>query len=350
MQNTIIIDNKEIGCSRPVFIIAEAGVNHNGNLETAKNLVIEAKRAGADCIKFQTFKAERVVTEKAPKACYQLEVTDPKQSQLEMLQELELEAEAHKELMKLCRQENITFLSTPYNIEDIDFLEELGVSAFKFASMHIFEPCLLQYAAAKGKPLILSTGMADMAQVKSAVDAIRETGNDRFVLLQCTTDYPSRIEDVNMRAMMTMANSLDVPVGYSDHTRGNTACVISVASGACIVEKHFTLNKTLKGPDHLTSADPLEFNELVRSIREAEMIMGSAEKKPCDREKENAREMCRSIVAKQKIPAGETITRDMVTFKRPSNGIKPVDIDKLVGQVSRCNIQKSEVLHWDLFN
>jgi len=217
MRDIININNISIGEESPVFFIAEAGVNHNGDIEIAKQLVKKAKQCGADCIKFQTFKAERVVTEGAPKAKYQLGTTDPKESQLDMLRKLEMSPESYHEVISYCQDQGILFLSTPYNIEDVDFLDGLGLPAFKLASIHLAEPYFLQYVARKGKPMFVSTGMATLAEVDQAIRAIRGVGNQQIILLQCTTNYPSRVEDANLRAMETMRDAFDVLVGYSDN-------------------------------------------------------------------------------------------------------------------------------------
>jgi len=344
MMEKVRIRNKAIGRDEPVFIIAEAGINHNGDIDLARQLVLEAKKCGADCVKFQTFKAVRVVTEDAPKANYQMKTTDPGESQLEMLKNCELKPEFHKELMELCDREDIIFLSTPYNIEDVDFLDELGVQAFKLASIHAAEPCFARYVAEKGKPVILSSGMATLGEVDEAVRAIRETGNEDFVILQCTTNYPSRLEDANLSAMLTIGNAFGVPVGYSDHTQNDTACIAAVALGAKVIEKHFTLDKTLPGPDQSSSAEPDEFARLVSNIRDAEKALGSARKEPCEIEKENAVGMRRSIVARCDISKGSVITEEMLTFKRPSAGLSPKYMDYVVGKEAAENIYMDEFI------
>ena len=334
----IEIQGRKIGKKTPVFIIAEAGVNHCGDIHLAKQLVLEAKKCGADCVKFQTFKAERVVTEDAPKAKHQLKNTDPDEAQVDMLKNCELKPEFHKDLIKLCNHENIVFLSTPYNIEDVDFLDSLGVPAFKLASIHTAEPYFVHYVAEKGKPIILSTGMASLGEICEAVLAIRDTGNEQFILLQCTTNYPSRLEDSNLRAMQTMGAAFDVTVGYSDHTQDDTACIVSVALGAKLIEKHLTLDKTLPGPDQSSAADPEEFACLVNNIRNAEKVLGSARKEPCEIERENAIGLRRSIVTRKGIRKGSVITEDMLTFKRPANGLPPKYFYDVVGRKAKRNL------------
>jgi N-acetylneuraminate synthase/N,N'-diacetyllegionaminate synthase len=347
-EKSVRFGNTEIGSQYPVFIIAEAGVNHNGDIDMALRLVREAKRVGADCVKFQTFKAERVVTEEAPKAAYQLKTTSPGESQVDMLRKLELDESAHHRLLDACREEGIVFLSTPYNVEDVDFLDGLGAQAFKIASGQAVEPYFLEYVAKKGKPLLLSTGMCTLAEVDQAVRTIGGTGNKQILVLQCTTNYPSRIQDCNVRAMVTMGNAFDVLVGYSDHTRSLTAATVSVALGACVVERHFTLDKRLPGPDHSSSSDPQEFKEFVEQIRETELALGATLKCPSDVERKNAVGMRRSIVAKGKIPAGQVITEEMLTFKRPATGLTPALLLDLVGRVATCDIETDQMLSWEM--
>ncbi|MEQ1861200.1 MAG: N-acetylneuraminate synthase family protein [Chthoniobacteraceae bacterium] len=339
---------RRVGPGYPAFIIAEAGVNHNGDPDLARRLVLGAKAAGADCVKFQTFKAERVVTAAAPKAAYQLGTTDPAESQLAMLRKLELPAVAYRELIALAAAEGLAFFSTPYNEEDVDFLASLGIGAFKLASLSVVEPAFLRYVARQGKPMILSTGMATLDEVVLAVETIRASGNEQIVVLQCTTNYPSRLADVNLRAMLTMRAACDVPVGYSDHTAGNTACVAAIALGACVIEKHFTIDRTLPGPDHTTSCDPAEFAALVRELRGAELLLGSAEKSPCEIERTNAIGMRRSITARRAIAAGEVFTPDMLSFKRPSTGISPARLDHLIGRIAQCDIPADALLTWEM--
>ncbi|NUQ16643.1 MAG: N-acetylneuraminate synthase family protein, partial [Flavobacteriales bacterium] len=256
------------------YIIAEAGVNHNGSLDLAFRLVDEARAAGADCVKFQTFKAERIVTAAAPKANYQLEVTDRAESQFDMLRKLELDREAFARIQDRCRQAGIDFMSTPYNPEDAELLHGLGVDAFKIASGQLVELPFLRQVARYGRRMIVSTGMADLEEVREAVGAIRDAGNDDLIVLQCNTDYPSRVEDANLRAMLTMRDALQVRVGYSDHVPENHACFAAVALGAEVIEKHFTLDRGMPGPDHGSSLEPVAFRELVAGIRAVERSLG----------------------------------------------------------------------------
>jgi N,N'-diacetyllegionaminate synthase len=346
MPDPIRIEEKTIGAGHPVFIIAEVGVNHNGSPELAREMIREAANCGADCVKFQTFKADRVASRNAPKANYQLKTTDPGESQIAMLEALELGFKEYRDIIQCCRDEGVMFMSTPYNSEDIDFLEELDVPAYKLASMHAVEPWLAALTAKTGKPIILSTGMATLGEVDETVRAIRGVGNNELVLLQCTTNYPSRLEDANLRAMKTMARAFDLNVGYSDHTSDELACIVSVGLGATVIEKHFTTDKSLPGPDQSTSADKDEFAALIRHVRQAEQVMGSAIKQPCEIEQMNSVGMRRSIWTRCDIRKGQMITGDMLTYKRPATGISPRFMDEVLGRTCICDVMGGSELHW----
>jgi N-acetylneuraminate synthase/N,N'-diacetyllegionaminate synthase len=343
----IAIDGRPVGHGHPVFVIAEAGVNHNGDPALAHRLVEAAHAAGADCVKFQTFKAERVAVGDAPKADYQLKTTDPGESQIAMLRKLELPDEALPALFAACRARRIAFMSTPYNVEDADLLDRLGSPAFKLASIHVAEPLFLRQVARFGRPMIVSTGMATLAEVDTGVRAIREGGNDRIVVMQCTTNYPSRAADANLRAMATMRTALDVAVGYSDHTRTDTAVIAAVALGACVIERHFTLDPAMAGPDHSSSLDPKAFARMVASIREAEAALGSGRKEPCDAERANTAGMRRSIVARRAIAAGQVVAEADLTFKRPATGLAPAFADAVIGRVARLPIAEGAPITWE---
>lgn len=344
---SIQIKSKKINQESPVFIIAEIGVNHNGDRKLAIELIEKAKQAGADCVKFQTFKADQVVLKDAPKAAYQLKTTSPSESQIQMLKKLELSFDDYRQIIEKCNHLDIIFMSTPYNYPDVDFLETLDVPAFKIASGQIIEHTFLEYIAKKGKPIFLSTGMATLSEVDDAVKTILKTGNKDLILFQCTTNYPSRLEDANLLAMKTMKRCFQLPIGYSDHTQGYTASIASVALGARVIEKHFTLDKALPGPDHSTSANPEEFKELVGFIRETELVLGNGIKQPSEIEIVNAIGMRRSIVARVQINKGEVLSREMLTFKRPSTGINPSLIQQMLGRKARRNIDQDEMLDWD---
>lgn len=349
MLKDIKIGSRWVGKDHPVYIIAEAGVNHNGDVELALELVREARRIGADCVKFQTFKAASVVTKEAPKAKYQLEVTDQKESQFEMLKKLELELSDYQRILDECEKEEIDFMSTPYSKSDADFLENLNVSSYKIASGQLIETSFLKYLAELGKPLILSTGMGTGDEVSQAIKVIKESGNDKLVLLQCTTNYPSAISDANVRAMESMGNDYDVLVGYSDHVPSNYAAYASVALGACIIEKHFTLDNDMEGPDHKASLNPKDFEEFINGIRSVEASLGSAVKKPTPIEVENAKGMRRSIVFASNLNVGHEVNERDFEFKRPATGMKPDKIYDLVGLKLKMDVLKDEFVRPEHF-
>ena len=322
--------------SPKTYIIAEVGVNHNGDISIAKDLIKKAKESGADCVKFQTFKASQIVTKSAPKAKYQLKVTDSKESQFEMLKKLELDFEAYLDLIKYCKEIEIDFLSTPYNIEDLNFLENLGVNSYKIASGQLTEIPFIKSVAKKGKKILLSTGMGTLSDVFDAVEAIRSEGNNDIIVLQCTTNYPSKIEDANILAMNTIKEACGVKVGYSDHVANNFACYAAVALGAELIEKHFTLDKNMEGPDHSCSLTPSEFNEMVSGIRNIEMSLGSKIKRPSQIEVENSFGMKRGMVLIKEIEAGTLLTEEHIGFKRPLKGIPINMLSNVIGmKVSR---------------
>lgn len=346
-MDSISIDNKIISRKNPTFIIAEVGVNHNGQLSLAKELIHAASEAGADCVKFQTFSADRVVTALAPKATYQLKVTDPKESQLEMLKKLELAESDFSELFLEANRIGISILSTPYSEIDADMLDRLGVSAFKVASSQLVEPLLLRHIAHKNRPIILSTGMATLAEVSEAVSILRSACNDQIVVLQCTTNYPSSIQDANIKAMVSMRNALGILTGYSDHVPQNYACYAAVSLGATVIEKHFTLDRTMDGPDHGCSLNPQEFAELVSGIRAIEASLGSSVKEPTASEKENILGMRRSLVARNDIAVGDIFTSENLTCKRPASGLAPRLADTLIGRRANKTILKDEFISFD---
>lgn len=325
--------NHAIGPTHPCFVIAEAGVNHNGDIHLAKQLVNVAADAGADAVKFQTFKAERVVSVNAPKAEYQLETTDTAESQLDMIRRLELSPDAHRELQAYCQERGILFMSTPFDKESVDLLDELGVPVFKIGSGEITNWPLLEYIAQKGKPIILSTGMSYLSEVDEAVRVIYETGNEELVLLHCVSNYPADPSDANLRAMQTMATAFQVPVGYSDHTPGIEVPLAAVALGACVIEKHFTLDKELPGPDHKASLEPEELVNMVRGIRIVELSLGHGRKVPADSESNTVAVARRSLVAAQDILAGTKLTEELIAIKRPGIGFPPAMHSYLIGRV-----------------
>jgi len=347
MSKPISIGPVTVGLGHPTFFIAEAGVNHNGSVEMAMDLVRAAKRAGADCVKFQTFTADRVVMPDAPKARYQTLVTDAGESQFDMLQALELDPGAYADIVALCNEEGILFASTPYNEEDVAFLEALDVPVLKAASIHIAEPAFLRLMAETGRPLIVSSGMANWEEVARAIEAIRSTGNERFVLLQCTSNYPSDPSDANIRAMAAMAKRFDCLVGYSDHTQTDFACLTAVALGGCVLEKHLTLDRSLPGPDHSTSATPDEIAKLISEIRQVEAVLGSAEKEPTEAERANMVGMRRSITTRRNLAAGTVIQATDLICRRPATGVPPRDWDAVVGRRVKREIAAGAQILWD---
>lgn len=334
----IHIGERVVGGDRPCYVIAEAGVNHNGSLELALQLVEAAAAAGADAVKFQTFSAARLATAAAPKAACQQQTTDPAESQRDMLASLELGRDAHVLVRDACRDLGVAFLSTPFDEESADFLEELGVAAFKVPSGELTNLPFLSHVASKGRPLLVSTGMADLGEVETAVRTIECAGNRRFVLLHCVSEYPAAPSRANLRAIDTLAQAFGVPVGYSDHTPGLTTALAAVARGACVLEKHFTLDRGMTGPDHAASLEPHELAELVREVRSVESSLGDGRKQPTAAEADTAAAVRRSLVAAQAIAAGAVITDAMLTTKRPGTGLHPGLRDQVVGRTARVDI------------
>ena len=345
-MRAISIGTRRVGPGYPCYVIAEIGVNHNGSMAMARQLVTAAKEAGADCAKFQTFQAESLATSAAVKAPYQQRTTGRGESQLAMLKRLELTRDDQAELMAFCAAQRIDFLSTPYGEDEARLLADLGVAAFKIPSALVVEPEFLRSIAAFGKPLILSTGMSSLSEVREAVDVVRGAGNMDLVLLQCTTEYPTNVEDANLRVMQTLADVFGVPVGFSDHTRSSTAAIVAAGLGAAVIEKHLTLDKALDGPDHAASADPAEFAKLVAAIREAEQVLGRVEKEPTAAERENIVAMRRSMVARKVIPSGTVVSGGMLVAKRPATGIPPRDLARIIGSRARVEIAADTPLEW----
>lgn len=332
--------------SNSVFVIAEAGVNHNGCLDLAYKLVDVAVEAGADAVKFQTFKAEQVISRYAEKAEYQKETTDASESQLEMVKKLELNREAHEKLMAYCRDKGIEFLSTPFDLESIDLLIELGIKTLKIPSGEITNLPYLRKIGALGKKVIMSTGMATLEEVRMALEVLvnGRAQKENITILHCNTEYPTPFEDVNLRAMLTMKDKLGVKVGYSDHTLGIEVSVAAVALGAEVIEKHFTLDKTSEGPDHKASLEPDELKAMIRSIRNIERAMGSGVKRPSLSELKNIMIARKSIIAAKDIKKGEIFTGKNITVKRPGNGISPMKWDEVIGQIAKRNFKEDELI------
>lgn len=327
-----------------VYIIAEAGVNHNGNLELAKKLVLAAKETGADAVKFQTFKAENLVTQNAKKAAYQIENTGNEDSQYKMLKKLELAYDEFAALKAFCDELGIEFISTPFDFDSIDFLESIGVDIFKIPSGEITNYPYLVRVAKTGKKIILSTGMSTMQEVKDCINILQKNGAEEIFVLHCTTEYPADVHDVNLRALYSLQRECKLPVGYSDHTDGIEISVAAAAMGARIIEKHFTLDKNMDGPDHKASLEPAELKTLVQAVRNVEAALGDGLKKPSDAEKKNIAIVRKSIVAKTAIVAGEIFTENNITTKRPGTGISPMYWNEIIGKKAKRNFAADEMI------
>ncbi len=320
---------------KTTFIIAEAGVNHNGSLALARIMIAAAVLAGADAVKFQTFKAEKVVSKYAPKAEYQKKTTNAGESQLEMVKKLELDAPAHKMLIDYCKKKNVRFLSTPFDLESIDLLNELGLDIFKIPSGEITNLPYLRKIGDLKKEIILSSGMADLGEIKNALDVLTGAGTklEDITVLHCNTEYPTPMQDVNLKAMQTIISAFPgTHAGYSDHTEGIEVSIAAVAMGATIIEKHFTLDKNMEGPDHKSSLEPNELKAMVCAIRNIEKALGNGIKKPSPSELINKPIIRKSIVAARNIRRGETLTEENLTIKRPGTGISPMLLDEMIGQ------------------
>jgi N,N'-diacetyllegionaminate synthase len=329
-----------------VIIIAEAGVNHNGSLELAMQLVDVASEAGADYVKFQTYKAEKITSRYAAKADYQKAGSEEGESQLNMLRKLELSHEAHIKLKAYCEQKNICFLSSPFDLDSIYFLKELGIKTGKIPSGEITNLPYLRAMANSFEDLILSSGMAEMQELEDAVNILLKAGasKDRITILHCNTEYPTPFGDVNLRAMLSIQQYFAVKIGYSDHTIGIEVSVAAVALGASIIEKHFTLNKDMEGPDHKASLDPMELKQMVAAIRNIESALGSSVKTVSASEMKNKAVARKSIVAAIDIQQGELFTDNNLTIKRPGNGINPMQWDIIVGQAAKRNFSADELI------
>lgn len=335
---------------KKVFIIAEAGVNHNGDINLAYKLIDEAKRAGADAVKFQTAIPEEVMTTSAEKANYQKELTGEKESQLEMAKKIHLPLSAYKKLYDYCNKKEILFLSTPFDLKSIDILEELNTTIYKIPSGEITNLPYLRKIARLKKPVILSTGMSNVGEIEFALNVLVSNGisKESITILHCNTQYPTPFEDVNLKAMLTIANAFNVKVGYSDHTKGIQVPIAAVALGAEVIEKHFTLDNKMEGPDHTASLEPDELKDMVSSIRIIEKCLGNGVKSVTKSESSNIQIARKSIVAACKIHKGEIFTVSNLTVKRPGSGICPTMWDDLIGKPSNMDYNKDDLI--SLFN
>lgn len=341
-----VVGERVIGAGAPVFMVAEAGVNHNGDLALALRLVDVAAEAGADAVKFQTFRSAALASRNSPKAAYQRESTGAGEGQQEMLARLELTLEQQAEIQQHCAKRGILFFSTPFEEVSADALDTLGVPLFKLPSGEITNLPFLRHVASKRKPIILSTGMSTLVEVAEAVAAIRAAGDPPLALLHCVSAYPAPAAEANLRAMDTLRERFGCAVGLSDHTLGIEVAVAAVARGAAIIEKHFTLDQNLPGPDHLASLDPGELKALVRAIRLVEAALGDGEKRPMPSEMDTRRVVRKSLVAARPIRAGERLTADLVAVKRPGTGISPADLPRVVGRTVLRDLAPDDVIHW----
>ncbi|MDT0554147.1 N-acetylneuraminate synthase [Urechidicola vernalis] len=330
-----------------VLIIAEAGVNHNGDINLAKKLIDAASEAGVDYVKFQTFNSKKLVSKNAQKATYQKENTNNKtESQLEMLQKLELSKEAHFELIKYCKSKKVKFLSTGFDLESIEFLNDLNIDLFKIPSGEITNLPYLRKIGGLGKPVIISTGMADMSEIEDAINVVIEAGTNKkdISILHCNTEYPTPMEDVNLKAMLSIKKEFNVNVGYSDHTLGIEIPIAAAAMGAKVIEKHFTLDNNMEGPDHKASLEPRDLESMVHGIRNIEEALGNGIKEPSKSEIKNKIVVRKSIVASTRINKGEILTESNIAVKRPGNGISPMLWDSIIGTKATMEYKEDELI------
>ncbi|MFC2010257.1 N-acetylneuraminate synthase [Chloroflexota bacterium] len=344
----IRLSDRVIGEREPCFIIAEAGINHNGDINLAKEMIDTAKKAGADAVKFQTFQTGEIATRSAKKAEYQRRLTGKVESQYEMLEKLEITEGDFKVLFAQAQKEDILFLSSPFDKKSVDLLDSMGVAAFKIASGEITNLLLLEYIALKKKPVILSTGMATIDEIEEALATLRQNSLNQILLLHCVSAYPAKAEDMNLKVMETLNRIFQLPVGLSDHTLGIAISVAAVVLGACVIEKHFTLDKNLPGPDHKASLEPVEFVQMVNAIRDVEKAIGDGEKRLTKEEEENKLAVRRRIVAATNIPRGIVITDSMLKFKRSYSGLEVIKLKEVLGRITLKPIKQEEGLTPDL--
>jgi N,N'-diacetyllegionaminate synthase len=341
------IGKKKISEKSPIYIIAEAGVNHNGSLSKAKKLIDIAVKAKADAVKFQTFKAENIIVPKGPKAKYHIETTGSNKSLswFNLLKSQEISLNMHKELIKYCNKKKITFLSTAYDQDSAILLNKLKIPAFKIASTDNDNYPFISFMKKFNKPIILSTAMSTFEEVKFAYRLLKKNNFEKFSIMQCTGSYPTKIENTNLNVIDQYKKNFKCPIGFSDHTEGSTAAICAVAKHIKIIEKHFTISKKLNGPDHRMSLEPKELIEYIKSIRLAEKSLGMKNKQILLSEKENKKKLKKSLVAKRFIKKGQKISRNLIDIKRPGNGIRPKDIKKVLGKKTNCNIKENTILN-----
>ena len=346
MIQPVLIGGRPVGPGHPCYIVAEAGVNHNGDVDQAHRLIDAAAQAGADAVKFQSFVTEEVIIPDVPKARYQVETTGEPGSQYAMLKSLELTPEEHASLKAHCEEAGILYLCTPYEEQSVDMLDGMDVAAFKIASTDTTNIPLLRYIAGKGRPVVLSTGMSTLSEVEEAVNTLLGGGLEgKVVLLHCTSEYPAALGEMNLRAMHTMRQAFACPVGLSDHTEGIGASQWAVAMGACMLERHFTLDRGLPGPDHQASLEPDELAALVSTVRDVEAALGDGVKRPMPSELSNKAVMQKSLVASRPIRAGQTITPEDLACKRVGTGLPPVWFDRFVGKRAVADVPKDTALN-----
>jgi N,N'-diacetyllegionaminate synthase len=346
----VSIGRWKIGPNQPCFVIAEAGVNHNGSPELALRLVDAAVRAEAHAVKFQTFIAEQVISAAAPKAAYQRETTGAGESQLEMVKKLEFAPHVFADIQNYCQSNGILFLSTPFEESSADLLEALDVPAFKIPSGEITNFPFLEHVARKHRPMIVSTGMADLEEVRAAVEVIRNCGDPELILLHCVSSYPASPASVNLRAMHTLTREFSVPVGFSDHTLGIEVTLAAVALGATVIEKHLTLDKTLPGPDHRASLEPAEFAAMVRGIRIVESALGDGRKRPSPEELDTSSVARKSLVSTRALARGTILTEDAIAIRRPGTGLAPAMRSQLIGHRLRRDVLAGEAFDWEMLS
>lgn len=335
-----------INSLKKVLIIAEAGVNHNGSVELAKKLIEKAAEAGADVVKFQTFKSGELISKFAEKAEYQKKNTNAAESQLDMVKKLEFDENIHFELIKHCAINKIKFLSTPFDNASVDLLDKLGLDTFKVPSGEITNVPYLRKIGKLNKKLIVSTGMAKLGEIEFMLDTLTAAGTslENIIVLHCNTEYPTPMEDVNLNAMLTIKNAFSVNVGYSDHTNGIEVSVAAAALGACVIEKHFTLDRAMEGPDHKASLEPDELKAMVNAIRNIELALGTGIKKPSQSEYKNIKIARKSVVAKCNIKKGEVFGENNITAKRPAGGISPEHWDEIIGKTAKRDFLEDEMI------
>jgi sialic acid synthase SpsE len=348
-MDVVHIGDRPVGAGAPVYVIAEAGSNHDRDIDQARRLIDVAAEAGADAVKFQTFRADAIVAETTTRAEYLDAILPPGQTMSELFAQLELPREWHEALAQHATDRGIDFLSTPFDHEAVDLLDALGVKAFKVATYELWHLPLIRDIASRGKPIICSTGMANLADVQDAVDVVRETGNEQLILLHCVVNYPPPFADLNLRAIETMRAAFRVPVGWSDHTPGSLAPVVATALGAAVVEKHFTTDRARPGPDHPFALEPDELASMVKAIRDTEAALGTGIKRRAPAEDDLYVTARRSLFAARAIEAGEVIGVGDIAILRPGTGLEVRDHAKLVGRTARRRIERHEPLAWDMF-